>query len=325
MYYIYRFIDKKKNIIYVGKSKQELEQRFRGHTHLPDECYSSVHKIEYITCSTETDMSIKEIYYINKYKNENGYFNLLDLSELPKSVDFNDKWKMYRGPLPKHFSRSLNVKNNYSKEKATRYNSDGSIDRRQPHKPSGKSSYVEALNKDEINKIIEHLIMRINTAPTDTKKFVWFRNLMFFVLCMNLPLKTEDLLMLKYKDIFNKKNQIIPVEFKLSRFHKDEILNIPLRNICKQILYKYCELLNLNYANNAEDYLFKSREGDGPVSSRSIWRIISESTAEVGIKKMLEPKHFVNHMDLMFIKLQETKLKHFNFLVKFGGVKENHS
>ena len=27
MYYVYRFVDKKKNIIYVGKSKQELEQR----------------------------------------------------------------------------------------------------------------------------------------------------------------------------------------------------------------------------------------------------------------------------------------------------------
>lgn len=36
MYYVYRFLDKSKNIIYIGKSKQELEQRFKGHHHLPD-------------------------------------------------------------------------------------------------------------------------------------------------------------------------------------------------------------------------------------------------------------------------------------------------
>ena len=94
MYYVYRFLDKAKNIIYVGKSKQELEQRFRGHSHLPSECYDLVYKIEYIECKTESDMSIKEIYYINKYKNnEHYYFNVLDMTELPDSVDFNDKWK----------------------------------------------------------------------------------------------------------------------------------------------------------------------------------------------------------------------------------------
>ena len=79
MYYVYRFLDKKKNIIYVGKSKQELELRFRGHTHLPDECYNLVYKIEYIKCTTESDMTIKEVYYINKYRNNSDqFFNILD-------------------------------------------------------------------------------------------------------------------------------------------------------------------------------------------------------------------------------------------------------
>ena len=42
MYYVYRFLDKAKNVIYVGKSKQDIEQRFRGHLHLPEECYNQV-------------------------------------------------------------------------------------------------------------------------------------------------------------------------------------------------------------------------------------------------------------------------------------------
>lgn len=125
MYYVYRFLDKSKNVIYVGKSKQDLEQRFRGHLHLPDECYDLVYKIEYIECSTESDMSIKEIYYINKYRNENFYFNVLDIAELPTSVVFNDKWKMYKGPLGAHFHKSINYKKGYTSEKQIRYNKDG--------------------------------------------------------------------------------------------------------------------------------------------------------------------------------------------------------
>ena len=130
MYYVYRFLDKSKNIIYVGKSKQELEKRFSRHLHLPDDCYKLVRKIEYIECTTETDMSIKEIYYINKYKNDGGYFNILDIGELPTSVVFDDKWKTYRGPLDSHFSNSLNYIKGYSKEKEIRYNKDGTIDKR---------------------------------------------------------------------------------------------------------------------------------------------------------------------------------------------------
>ena len=109
MYYVYRFLDKKKNVIYVGKTKHDLEIRFAHHSHLPNECYAMVHKIEFVLCKTESDMSIKEIYYINKYKSDEHYFfNVLDITESPKSVEFDDKWKMYRGPLPSQFSRSLN-------------------------------------------------------------------------------------------------------------------------------------------------------------------------------------------------------------------------
>ena len=79
MYYVYRFVDKENNIFYVGKSKQALEQRFRGHLHLPKECYELVYKIEYVECITESDMSIKEIYYINKYRNNSIFFNIFVL------------------------------------------------------------------------------------------------------------------------------------------------------------------------------------------------------------------------------------------------------
>ena len=149
MYYVYRFLDKAKNIIYVGKSKQELEQRFRGHLHLPNECYDLVYRIEYIECKTESDMSIKEIYYINKYKNfEHYYFNVLDMTELPISVDFDDKWKKYKGPLGENFKNSINYKKGYTTEKEIKYNKDGSIDKRKTNKEKGTSSYVDAFSDE---------------------------------------------------------------------------------------------------------------------------------------------------------------------------------
>lgn len=47
MYYVYKFLDKNDNILYVGKAK-ELLRRLNGHNHLPKECYDSVEKIEYL-------------------------------------------------------------------------------------------------------------------------------------------------------------------------------------------------------------------------------------------------------------------------------------
>ena len=94
-----------------------------------------VHKIQFISCKTESDMSIKEIYYINKYMStEHYFFNVLDTTEIPKSVKFDDKWKMYRGPLPAHFSRSINFKKGYTTQREVRYNKDGSLDKRKVNK-----------------------------------------------------------------------------------------------------------------------------------------------------------------------------------------------
>lgn len=123
MYYVYRFLDKKKNVIYVGKSKQDLEQRFRGHLHLPDACYDLTYKIEYIECATESDMSIKEIYYINIYRHDGDFFNVLDTADVSVSVEFKDKWKQYMGPLGTHFHHSINYLKGYTTQKEVRYGS----------------------------------------------------------------------------------------------------------------------------------------------------------------------------------------------------------
>ncbi len=57
---------------YVGRTKQPLKARLRGHffkltMHKPIDI-AMVTKIEFAECKTEADMFLYEIYYINKFK-----------------------------------------------------------------------------------------------------------------------------------------------------------------------------------------------------------------------------------------------------------------
>lgn len=67
MYYIYQFIDKDNNILYVGKTVN-LSSRMSGHNHLPSDCYEKRKKILYAEVLTNSDMCLYEKYYIDKLK-----------------------------------------------------------------------------------------------------------------------------------------------------------------------------------------------------------------------------------------------------------------
>lgn len=69
--YIYRFLDYDDNVIYIGKTT-DLRVRMKNHftrkSHLPNECYDSLKKIQFIRVYSQTLRDLKEIYYINLYK-----------------------------------------------------------------------------------------------------------------------------------------------------------------------------------------------------------------------------------------------------------------
>lgn len=64
---VYRFLNFKNEVIYIGKAKN-LKQRLASHNHLPDECYKERVSIEFTMFSTEDEMDFAERYYIPKYK-----------------------------------------------------------------------------------------------------------------------------------------------------------------------------------------------------------------------------------------------------------------
>ena len=96
MAYVYRFLDSKGNIIYVGKTVN-MDNRMQSHFtkgHLPKECYNSVAKIEYQKYKTESDSLIMETYYITKYSPK---FNKLQQSRDLPTIQFDEgSWRTYK-------------------------------------------------------------------------------------------------------------------------------------------------------------------------------------------------------------------------------------
>ena len=319
MYYVYRFLDKAQNVIYVGKSRQDLEIRFAGHLHLPNECYAMVHKIQFISCKTEADMSIKEIYYINKYKStEHYFFNVLDTTEIPKSVEFDDKWKMYRGPLPAHFLRSINFKKGYTTQKEVRYNKDGSVDKRKTNKEKGVSSFVEGFDSQEVDLIISYFINEINNAENYNQEQIRFRNLVMFVLGINLPIRPSEFLSLRYRDLFDENDTPKKYEMELGRFHQDEIIYIPLSPNIKFLLSAYRRKYNLCYNANAEDAMFLSRKHQ--IVTLAAWgHILNVASEAVNIKKNVRAESLRKTYGLNIYKNSKNKMKALLFLGELWG------
>lgn len=98
--YIYRFIDKNNNVIYVGKTvsmKSRMAQHFtKGH--LSKECYDNVCKIEFIEVNDEVTALMLEVGYINLHKpqfNKDAKTRSLVNRDIQKQLS-NYNWKEYK-------------------------------------------------------------------------------------------------------------------------------------------------------------------------------------------------------------------------------------
>lgn len=70
-YYLYRFLNKERDIIYIGKTDNivtRMKQHFGGKGHLSDDIYEDVASIEFLEFETKADMDFLELYFINTFK-----------------------------------------------------------------------------------------------------------------------------------------------------------------------------------------------------------------------------------------------------------------
>lgn len=102
-FYLYRFLDKHKRIIYIGRTRN-LDSRIKTHFnggHLTVECYEDVEFIEVAELNNEADMYILEIYLISKYnpKYNTEYINMKCSLNLEEPV-FNPYNRVIKAQKP---------------------------------------------------------------------------------------------------------------------------------------------------------------------------------------------------------------------------------
>ena len=97
MYFVYKFIDSKDEVIYVGKTKvgirNRINQHFSNSGHLSKECYRQVQRIEYQTIPNKLEMDIKELYYIGKWKPKYNTINNYKEEEFTLKIVEENDWE----------------------------------------------------------------------------------------------------------------------------------------------------------------------------------------------------------------------------------------
>lgn len=105
------------------------------------------------------------------------------------------------------------------------------------------------------------------------------RDLLFFVFGINTGIRISDLLFLKVNDVWDGQNIKEFVYIKESHAEDSHIKAFYINNSVQIELKKYMSLYELH----VDDYLFKSKKNDQPISRQQAYRIINLAAKEVGI------------------------------------------
>ena len=110
-------------VVYVGRTKQPLQNRIRGHLfskpmHRSIDI-SQVSKIEYVELKTEADMNLYEIYYILK---EHPPLNVDDKTRDFQTVELRPlEWQEFRPPLWEKWTDELKKRSGEREKLLARY------------------------------------------------------------------------------------------------------------------------------------------------------------------------------------------------------------
>lgn len=165
-----------------------------------------------------------------------------------------------------------------------RHNKDGSIDKRHSNRVSGISSTVYPFSLEEIKLIIDVLNNRIENATNDNQKQIAHRNKMLFLIGINVGLRASDLMQLRWSYFY--KDDMTFKEFYMLQPKKTKKTGKFVKIFFNQTVKKAVE----NYVNDypiesLDNYLFKSRKGDNPITERGLWKIIVDVSADAGVEK----------------------------------------
>ena len=171
------------------------------------------------------------------------------------------------------------------KKKEIKYNKDGTIRKVSKNKIAGESSEVYAFRtQEEINNMIKHFNKQINNANNNEQKQIAYRNKMLFVIGINLGIRGSDLCNLKWnKLLYDDLTFRDCIKIKPKKTEKTgKYVLLGFNKAVKNIIKEYSSIYPIN---NLDDYIFKSRKGNEPISRMSAGRIIKNAAKEIGIKQ----------------------------------------
>lgn len=154
-------------------------------------------------------------------------------------------------------------------------------------KPAGVSSEVYAFRTDEeIKSMIDVFDKHINEATDEHHRQLASRNKLLFVIGINVGLRASDLITLKWSFFLD---GIEDGEYKFKDFYtlqpkktrkQKKFVKLFFNNTVKKVIVEY---LNEFPTDNLDEYMFKSREGDGAIAATTLWRIIKNAAKEAGM------------------------------------------
>lgn len=169
-------------------------------------------------------------------------------------------------------------------EKKVRYNKDGSIDKRHSNSVAGVSTEVYPFTtQEEIKAVIDVLNKRIEEAPDENKRMIACRNKMMILVGMNLGIRASDLCGLKYSFFMNHDGtfkDFYTLQPKKTR-KTGKFVKLYFNQVVKKAITDYIEEYPVF---DMDDYLFKSRQGNGPIVEHTLWKIVVDVAAEAGLE-----------------------------------------
>lgn len=188
-------------------------------------------------------------------------------------------------PLKDNVIELVKIDGKLSKQPEIKYNKDGSVDKRYPHKPAGVSSEVYPFTtEEEIKAMIDVFNKRIEEAPDDNKRQIACRNKMLFLIGINIGLRSSDLCSLKYNFFMNNDGSFknhYSLKPKKTR-KKNKFVKLYFNEVVKKAIAEY---INEYPIENMDGYLFKSRKGDGHITEIALGNIIKQAALDAGIKQ----------------------------------------
>lgn len=177
------------------------------------------------------------------------------------------------------------IKGGLSKGKKVKLNKDGTVNKSHPNKVAGVSSEVYPFTSEaEIKSMIDVFNKRINEAPDEDKKWIAARNKMLFLIGINISLRASDLCGLTY-DFFLKEDGTFKDFYSLQpkkTKKTGKFVKLFFNATVKKAITDY---MNEYPIEDLSSYLFKSREGNGHITEKSLGRIIKDAAKEAGIER----------------------------------------